>query len=274
MFNKIRSIVFFIFLSFGIILTSINLYGLTQEIRPKGLVEENLRFANDEPIIYEQAIKEVEKLPEENNEEYASRLTKVVSKSIAHIHWNEEQNPHRFNQQIPIWENYFIFLMSKVTSIPEYQKYHFADYRRSLKRGIGVCGDASMVMSQLLNKNGIPNQILSYPGHVVVAAKMDDQRELLFDPDFGVAVPYTVKQVSASPDLIKPLYIAAGHTVGDANTISRSLGGDIERWNGVTHFITNKYYFEKVAYWLKWPFPIFLFCIAIFIRLKTKKEEK
>jgi hypothetical protein len=248
----------------GITLLSINLFGLTQEIRPSGLSDDVLRFAHDSPLSFEQALVEIEPLENESELDYTNRLTQVIAQSMAHIHWIEELDPTRFNQQVPIWENYFLFLMAKFTNIPEYYKYHFADYKRSLKRGIGVCGDASMIMSQLLDKQGIPNQILSYPGHVVVTATINNQ-ELVFDPDFGVATPFTIDELAASPALAKPLYLQQGHSQRDANTIARILGGEVERWNGVQHFITNKYYFEKVAYWLKWPVPIALLLISSFL---------
>lgn len=263
-----------LFLALGLVLLSINFYGLTQDIRPTGLTDDVLRFANDSPLPFAESLSEIDRLPHESELDYTNRLTKVIARSIAHIDWNEELDPTRFHQQVPIWENYFLYLMAKVTTIPEYQKYHFADYKRSLKRGIGVCGDASMVMSQLLDKQGISNQILSYPGHVVVSATIDN-KELIFDPDFGVATPFTIEQLSNIPSLTKPLYLAEGHSQRDANTIASILSGDVERWNGVKHFITNKYYFEKVAYWLKWPLPILLILFGLyFFRIEAVQVKK
>jgi hypothetical protein len=39
-----------------------------------------------------------------------------------------------------------------------------------MERGIDICGDASMIMSQILERNGIESKIVTFPGHVVVAA--------------------------------------------------------------------------------------------------------
>lgn len=47
-----------------------------------------------------------------------------------------------------------------------------------------------------------------------------------------------------------------------------------ERWDGVTHFMTKKYYFEKVAYMLKWPLPLCLVAFgAILIRIYRKRNR-
>jgi hypothetical protein len=221
-------------------------------------------------LTYQDAKQEIQRNPDEGDQEYAARITNVISQSLAHIHWAKEQDTTRYHQLVPIWENYFIYFMGKFSGIPEYEKYHFANYDRSIERGIGICGDASMIMSQLLDKQGIKNQLLSFPGHVVLSATMPDKNEYIFDPDFGVALPYTVQQVNSSPKLIEPFYQQAGYTTKDAQTISRSLGGEFERWNGVTHFITKKYYFEKVAYWLKWPLPLIMIAIGIFF-IRRKK---
>jgi hypothetical protein len=58
--------------------------------------------------------------------------------------------------------------MGKYSGIPEYERYHFSNPYNSIERGIGICGDASILMSQMLEKNGIEADILTFPGHVVV----------------------------------------------------------------------------------------------------------
>jgi hypothetical protein len=78
-----------------------------------------------------------------------------------YLRFLNDQPAEQFNQLIPIWENYFIYFMGVFSGIPEYERYHFANYQRSLERGIGLCGDASMVISQLLDKQNISNKILT-----------------------------------------------------------------------------------------------------------------
>ena len=43
-------------------------------------------------------------------------------------------------------------------------------------------------------------------------------------------------------------------------------------WNGTSHFITKKYYFEKIAYVVKWALPVILLCIAMIMWRKTGRQ--
>lgn len=263
----LRNVLSYAFLITGCALLSINIFGLFQDIRPSNFSEENLLFANDQPLAYAEVLPQLKKRENESDAEFSHRVTLVISKGLAHIHW-EKYEPEQFNQRVPIWENYFIYFMSKLTNIPEYQKYHFANYKRSLKRGIGICGDASMVLSQVLTENNIQNKILTYPKHVVVEANLADQQSYLLDADFGLKIPYAKEQTKDNADKIEQIYLAEGYTFYDKDFFATLYAGDYQEWLGVKHFITNKYYFEKVSYWLKWPFPLFMILLFFFLRKK------
>jgi hypothetical protein len=255
---------------FGAFLTSVNIYGIFMDIRPTVFFEEELRFAHDSPIPLKETLQQITKKNSESNLHYSERVTKVIAQSVAHIHW-EKYDAEKFNQLIPLWENYILYMMGKLSNIPEYQKYHFANYERSLKRGIGICGDASMIMSQLLTKNNIPNQIITFPGHVIVSAKINEN-ETLFDPDFGVVLPFSPDEIKDKPSLVNDAYLAAGYYNYDIKAFNRIYNNTYQRWDGVKHFITNKYYFEKIAYIIKWPFPIILILVGLYLfnRLQNK----
>lgn len=262
--SSVKILINIVLIVLGLLLTSINIYGTYKDIRPAIFLNDELRFANDSPLPFKEALQQIIKNNNETNLEYSGRLTKVVSKSIAHIHW-EKYSADKFNQLIPIWENYLLYFMGKFSNIPEFKKYHFADYKRSLQRGIGICGDASMIMSQLLNKNGIENQIITFPGHVIVAAKFSsNSRELLFDADFGVTLPFSPDEIKQSPSLVNEYYLQAGYFAYDVKAFNRIYNNDYKRWDGVKHFITNKYYFEKLAYFLKWPLPAMMMLFSIY----------
>ena len=140
----------------GASLLLLNVYGLFQDIRPASITNENLRFFNDQPLAFEETMQALKRRKNESDSEFSTRVTKVIAKGLAHIHW-EKYQPEKFNQLVPIWENYFLYFMGKFSGFPEFRKYHFANYQRSLERGIGICGDAAMVLSQILNKQGINN---------------------------------------------------------------------------------------------------------------------
>jgi hypothetical protein len=110
-------------------------------------LDNELRLKNDTPHSYEETLDNTQRKEGESDKEYSDRIRRVIAQGLAHIHWKKYQNT-KFNQLIPIWENYFLYFMGKFSGIPEFERYHFSDYKKSLKRGIGICGDASMVMSQ------------------------------------------------------------------------------------------------------------------------------
>lgn len=245
----------------GVALTTINLFGLTQNIRVPSFDDKYLRFNNDQPLPLNTTLSKLERTPSETEIEYASRATLAVAEGIAHIEWFDFP-AEQFNQIIPIWENYFLYFMGKTSGIPEFERYHYTNYKRSLKRGIGVCGDTSMILSQILDEQDIKNKILTFPGHVVVVASFTDGTEYILDADFGVIVPYASSELSLNSQNIANLYLNEGYTQADFTFFNNMYQQDFIPWNGVQHFVTKKYYFEMIAYWLKWPLPLGMIVIA------------
>ena len=251
----------------GCALLAINLYGLTQNIRPANLQQTSTRFANEKSISYQQALKQIKRQTNETEQEFANRISHVISQAITHIHWNEETDNQKYNQLIPIWENYFLYFMGKFSGIPEYQKYHFADYHRSLKRGIGICGDTSIIMSQIMAENGIKSQILVYPLHVVLEANVNGTNRI-FDADYGIPLPYGSHNAAQKLTEIAAIYTQHGYTKHDEKLVHQIYSGQPIRFENVKHFITKKYYFEYISYCFKWIFPIMLLLIGLF-RIKN-----
>ena len=270
--DKIKLITGITMLLFGAALLGINFYGVFQDVRPVEFFADELRFKNDITLTREETLNGIERLDGESDKAYAERVTKVIGAGLAHIHWRRYESD-KFNQLIPIWENYFIYFMGKFSGIPEYERYHFANYERSLNRGIGICGDASMIMSQLLDEQGIDNQLITFPGHVIISATFDDGEQLTYDPDFGVPLLHSVDELQSIVGATSEAYLNAGYPYSDISIMNRIYDNPFERWDGVSHFITKKYYFEILAYWLKWPFPIVLVITGIFL-LRTSSRAK
>lgn len=268
---KIERLLNFIIISLGITLTIINLYGLSQDIRVKNFNNKYLRFSNDQPTAFAQSISDTKRLPHESDVQFASRMTQVVAEGLSHIEWFDFP-PEQFNQLIPIWENYFLYFMGKFSGIPEFERYHYANYKRSLKRGIGLCGDASMTLSQILDIHQIKNKILTFPGHVVVWATFASGEEYVLDPDFGVVVPYSSRELAVNSARIAELYLQAGYTQGDFNFFNSMYSKEFGKWHGVQHFITKKYYFEMISYWLKWPLPIGMIILSCWLLCRQRKS--
>jgi len=260
-------------LSLGFLLICINIFGLFKEIRPSVFFEDDMRFQFDGPKPYIETLKKTTKLSHESSDSYADRLTSVIADGLGHINW-DDVDPTKYHQLIPVWENYILYIMGKISGIPEYERYHYADYERSLERGIGICGDASMIMSQILNKNKIKNQIISYDGHVIVEAKTNSNKAYIYDADFGVVINHSVDEIKQNPNLIELPYSNKSYTKKDIESLKKAYSGRLARWDGVEHFITKKYYFEYLAYLLKWLLPIILIFLPISYRFYSRNKSK
>jgi hypothetical protein len=260
-----------IFVITGFSIFALNIYGLTQDIRPTDFTEDELRFGYEPILSFEDSIHQLKPSVEETKQDYALRATELVSSSLTHVQWDKVDN-ETSHQLIPIWENFILYFMGKFSGIPEYERYHYANYLRSLKRGIGICGDASMVLSQLLDKQNIPNKIVSFPKHVFVIAQLNDS-DWILDPDFGVYIQKSLTDFKGMNDEIESVYEFKGYSKGDILSIRDAYEDSYIKWDGVSHFITKKYYFEIISYWLKWLIPFILLFSGLFLIFKTKKRQ-
>jgi hypothetical protein len=111
------------------------------------------------------------------------------------------------------------------------------------------------------------------PGHVVVKA-FPDNNEIMLDADFGVYINASLVNIEKEPDLISETYLKSNFSVQDVKALTKSLLSPKEYWKDTKAFMTNKYYFEKSSYILKWLFPILLILINVLIRYKTKVKGK
>lgn len=254
----------------GVSLLFLNVYGFSQTLAPAEMTTEHLRF-KDQDVTIAKATFYQELDPKENEtaEFYAARMTQTIASGLAHLKWVKYE-PERFNQRVPIWENFILYGMGKWSGIPEFERYHFVTPEKTIERGIGICGDASMLLSQLLDKQSIKNKIITVPGHVMVEAEFDNNKQLL-DPDFGVVFPFNTAYYKLHFRELERLYHEQGFIKNGEDVVVRGIQKKITYWNGVSHFITNKYYFEKFSYWLIWLIPISMVLLGCFSLRQGRK---
>ena len=258
---------FLIFVAFA--LFSLNIYGIFQGMRANAIDFAELRFEDDVSYNYDEAIEEIAQLDDHTDEEKVFEINRIVSKTLAHIPWYEEADPTRFNQLVPVYENFILYLLGHFSGIPEFQKYHFTDYKRSLSRGVGICGDASMVLSQILSEKGIDSKIVSLKSHVVVEVVLGD-KTFMADPDFGVVIPHKINEISVNSNLVGDYYRSLGYTEGDVKALESAFSSAPTFWDDPSHFMTNKYYFERISYVLKWLIPTLIMVIGGAMLLRTR----
>ncbi|MFC4700150.1 hypothetical protein ACFO4O_08290 [Glaciecola siphonariae] len=246
---------------------------MTQSLRPPVFFSDELRFGEgDISLSLEEYRQAVERKPQEDDLAYAKRLAAVIAKGTAHIHW-ERYEPAKFNQLVPIWENWILHVVGRFSGIPEFERYHFVTPEKSMERGIGICGEVSMLMTTLLENNGIEASMVTVPGHVLVTADFAD-KTYIFDPDFGVVLPYAAHELADNADSASQLYVEAGYKDYDKAFFQRAFTQPFKLWRGPEHFISNKYYFEKISYGLIWIVPIFLIIVALLIKPTRTKQRR
>ncbi len=255
----------------GVALLALNVYGLTRDLRPIGLHPEALRFGeSDLTLSKADLLGALDEKPGESALEYAKRVTYAISRGIAHIHWLR-YDPDRFHQRVPLWENYILWAVPLISDNPEFERYHFSSTRKSIERGIGICGDASILLSQTLSERGIDNRIITMRGHVVVSA-MADGEGLYLDPDFGVVHQEPLGDIKRDPQQLLQAYAAHDRYDRSVSGFVHALAERHQEWDGPADMIRKKYYFEHVAYFLKWTVPLVLLlpCVVLFARSRAQ----
>lgn len=262
-----------VMLVLGLVLLSLNLYGLTQPLRKPGLGvtdQELLRFIPDQVWDYETSLSAINSLAgTESDVPLPEQANDVVHQSLVHVKWTDV-DPVAYRQLVPPWENVYLWAVGRFSGLPQFERYHYADYRRSIERGIGICGDASIVLSSVLDRYSVESDIISFRGHVIVEYENPEGEKLLLDPDFGVVINRSLNELKANPELVRPLYLEAGYPRQEVDDLVSIYSGDLAIFDDTYGFMAKRYIFEKVTYVLKWVLPPLLILPAIVLWFRRR----
>ncbi|WP_152638740.1 transglutaminase-like domain-containing protein [Marinobacter santoriniensis] len=258
----------------GFALMALNIYGLTQSLRmPElGVKElEKLRFVPNEVWDSKTSLKAISNLKSVTKPtKLANRATLLVNKSLVHVDW-PEVDPVAYRQLVPPWENIFLWGVGEFSGLPQFERYHYTDYRRTIERGIGICGDAATVLSSVLGRFGIPNNIISFDGHVIVEYQARNNEWLLLDPDFGVVLGHSLAVVREKPEVVRQAYLSAGYSAGEVEDLIKIYSGRYKKFDDTYGFMAKRYIFERLTYVLKWILPILLMFPILVLWFYRKK---
>ena len=258
----------------GISLLSINLYGLTQSIRKPGLGvndHDQLRFIPEEVWSYEKSMDAIGNLSTvKPGDDLAEQANRIVNQSLVHVEWNRV-DALEYRQLVPIWENYFLYLLGRYSELPQFTRYHYADYQRNIRRGIGICGDASTILSSVLDQHDVSNQIIAFRGHVLVEYTGTDGQDYLMDPDFGVSLGVDLESLVGDPQIVRSRYIDAGYSSREVDSLFESYATKYNIFDDTYQFMKQRYLFERFSYVMKWLLPIMLI-VASVLRLNKSRR--
>ncbi len=269
------NLVVILMLVLGLTLLGLNLYGLTQPLRKPGLGvvdRELLRFVPDQVSDYETSLSAIDSLAGVGGDvALAERANEVVHQSLVHVKWTDV-DPVAYRQRIPPWENIFLWAVGTFSGLPQFERYHYADYRRSIERGIGICGDASTVLSSVLERYSVENDIISFRGHVIVEYEDSKGQKQLLDPDFGVVLNRSLGDLKANPEFVRAQYLDAGYSAQEIDDLVSIYSKDYAIFDDTYGFMAKRYLFEKATYVLKWVLPPLLMLPAIALWMRRSRQ--
>ncbi|MDP6041898.1 MAG: hypothetical protein QGG64_25345, partial [Candidatus Latescibacteria bacterium] len=182
---------------------------------------------------------------------YATRLNSIVHNGIA----SYGNAIDRINGQIPIYKNYLLFFAGYI--YPQlYRPYEFCNYQKAIERGLGICSQQSIILTEILRKNNIPAHIVGLSGLVVATAQIDPTQNTwwILEPYYDKIIPYDLTEIEHKPELVRPYYAS----LPNVNTLVETYAAPGNRIYPTTKSYAGwkKYYIEKLSYLFIWIIPI------------------
>ena len=196
-----------------------------------------------------------------------TRTCELVEQGLLH-YWLDDKRKE-YNLTIPVYENYILWGMQFISPLM-FEKYQLLDWRKTIERGVAICSQSAIALSEILNGKGIESQIVKLNGHVVARARISNNRNVITDPDFGVTLPYDLDEIQNNVELIRPYYQAK---ICDESDMQRLI--DVYNPDGNKIVKNAAVYMEgygtfgEISYWLTWIIPLLL--LLPFIIINTKR---
>ena len=260
----------------GLFLLILNLTGVFKSLRHKDIYQ--LRQGNKFGIELseKQFHKELKQimLSKESDSLTAVKVSHLVNRSMAHYYnpkENDLQNIKKYNLRIPIYENYILFLRAWNKSRKDDtglmgRRHEFLNWRKAIERGLGLCSQHAIIVSEILNEAGIQSKMIGLSGHVVPTAKISDDKWIILDPDYGVNIPFSIQEVEENTELIEPFYLVEGYNNKTINELKRIFSKEGNRIVENAKVYTGKTgKIERRSYWVIWVIPIILIVLSFVI---------
>ncbi|MBI3251580.1 MAG: hypothetical protein HYZ62_01565, partial [Candidatus Andersenbacteria bacterium] len=181
---------------------------------------------------------------------------------------------------VPFRDNYLLWFGSFVKpSI--YRKYEFCRYDKAIERGVGLCSQAAIALTDIAERKGIEAHIVHMAGHVVVVAKTGKGAPawLYLDPYYNVVIEAAFEDIEANPDLVRPFYRAKGLDSSQIDEIVRIIRDTpnhvFER--GVVHYTDcnwKKIWLRRITDVIKWILPLGMMAPFATSLVKTHQKKK
>lgn len=248
----------------GIVLFLINVMGVFIPLRNGEIYSEQDTKFQDDIILDENQLWERINSDSSDVATYVTSLNAAVNNGIAH-YWSDE-GIEKYNLRIPFYENYFLYIAGWIYP-PVFEKYEYSHYKKAIKRGVGLCSQHAIIVSEILKDRGMQSKIVGLDGHVVATTTIDREKKQwwILDPDHGVIIPYSIDKIESDPSIITPYYSQAGYDTKQIDELIDIFGPEGNKVvNGVREYdpriksYSLRYYIESFTYIMKWLLPLLL----------------
>lgn len=256
------------------LLIGLNVTGLGLSLRNPDIYQERSTKFEEDITLTETELYDAIVRTEDSDQEYVIKLNQALNHGIAH-YWRDE-GIHKYNLRIPIHENYLLYFASYLYP-RAFEKYTFYNYKKAIERGVGLCSQHSIIISQILEQNGIASRLVALSGHVVAMAQVEKESDTwwVVDPDFGVVVEHSISEIEKNPEIIRPYYEAKGYEPKKVNGLVMIYGKDGNRiWKGPKDYLGRKFQFEKLSYVAIWVIPIMLLLSSLSLAVTAENGRK
>jgi len=191
--------------------------------------------------------------PGEGEHEYFKRLAVSVSAAIMHWWPQDDLRASRYTR-VTLLSDYAVWGMSKLARWGNFQSYEFMSPGPALQRGWGFCSQTSRIVFSVLLDNGFRPLIMGHEQHTVV-----EVNGTMIDSDYGVFVPYSLKELQDRP------YLASFYYANFPSELPllREVFDDGFVPHSPTEYLAEVLAFERSVQYLKWQIPIGLIIFAI-----------
>jgi len=256
----------------GVFLLLTNIFGLFTSLRNLEIYNEKKTGFKNDITLTEDQVYSVINSDRSDIKKYVSNVTYAVNKGMAD-YWDDE-GIDKYHLRVPFQENYLLFLASYIMP-QKFQKFEFLDYHRAIERGVGMCSEHSIIISEALKGKGIKTKMIGLSGHVVASAQVDEKTDewWILDGLYGVVVPFDITTLQKKPEIIEPYYSQKGYDTKTVTTLEGIYGAEgniIADGYGIGNYSILTNYFEKTTYILIWVIPLFLIFPYLFFNIFHK----
>lgn len=260
-----------IFLTAGIFLLGINITGMFISLKNPVIPIEDAGLVKNNIVLSDEQFFSIVDQDLSDRKTYINKLNEAVN--IAIVHYWDDSGIQEYNLHIPVYENFILYSLGYL--IPAwFEKWEIFDYKKAVERGVGICSQHAIIILQILKEKNIPAKMVSLAGHMVATAQVDEKSDewWILDADFGVVIEHNIDEIEQQPEIISSFYHLRGYSRPSIQNLVGLYGKEGNSVNILSRHYPERYYFEKLFYFLKWVIPFGLMVPYLYVLIIRKKQ--